>query len=194
MATEMSKHSNLIESITFNYALDNPKDNKSSFNMKKYLNDNKDSQKSKIQEQFMCFVVHSCDISHSSKKFNLHKKWSELLFNEFFNQGDLEKKLKLDISFLCDRDTSNLPKSTVDFNRSFVIPSFEIIFKLLPKSKIYLDNIKTNTEEWKKMLPVEDRPLEINSKNENSEIMSNEMSGNEDNEENEENEENEDDQ
>lgn len=190
MSTEMSKHDGIIEKITFKYALDNPKENKSSFNIKKYLNDNKDAEKSVVQLDFMSFIVHSCDISHSSKNFNLHKKWADLLFNEFFNQGDLEKKLKLDVSYLCDRDTHNLPKSCLDFNRKFVIPSFELIYKLIPRTKIYLDNIKNNTEEWKKMLPEEDRPLEVNNNNENSGIMSNEMSQDAGEEENEEDEEN----
>jgi hypothetical protein len=37
------------------------------------------------------------------------KKWSYLLFEEFFLQGDLEKEENLPVSFLCDRQKDKIP-------------------------------------------------------------------------------------
>jgi len=42
------------------------------------------------------------DISNGTKPWNLCAKWVDLLFIEFFNQGDQEKKLGLSVSYLMD--------------------------------------------------------------------------------------------
>lgn len=36
-------------------------------------------------------ILHSCDISTSLRYFDLSVHWADLLFEEFFNQGDMEK-------------------------------------------------------------------------------------------------------
>jgi len=48
-------------------------------------------------------VVHSADVSSQTRSFETAKKWTYLLFEEFFDQGDLEKERGLPVSFLCDR-------------------------------------------------------------------------------------------
>jgi len=37
------------------------------------------------------FLFHLADISNSCKEWNLCRRWTDLLFVEFFHQGDLEK-------------------------------------------------------------------------------------------------------
>ena len=36
--------------------------------------------------------MHTCDVSIPSRDFHVVKKWTYLLFEEFFVQGDLEKE------------------------------------------------------------------------------------------------------
>ncbi|CAG2163870.1 unnamed protein product [Oppiella nova] len=48
-----------------------------------------------------------------SKSFNLHYKWTKLLMEEFFRQGDMEKELGLPYSPLCDRNTTLIPQSQI---------------------------------------------------------------------------------
>ncbi|GBP02884.1 hypothetical protein EVAR_73381_1 [Eumeta japonica] len=56
-------------------------------NMKNLLTANETSiDKSKI----LAMVLHCCDISHPAKRWNLHQRWTMLLLEEFFRQGDLE--------------------------------------------------------------------------------------------------------
>uniref|UniRef100_F1LFS4 3',5'-cyclic phosphodiesterase pde-1 n=1 Tax=Ascaris suum TaxID=6253 RepID=F1LFS4_ASCSU len=38
----------------------------------------------------LCLIVHACDISHASKPWHLHSRWTEGVLEEFFRQGDLE--------------------------------------------------------------------------------------------------------
>ena len=54
-------------------------------------------------------------------------KWVELLSEEFWLQGDKEKSMKLPVSFLCDRENYNVPKSQVGFIKEFIIPTFDCL-------------------------------------------------------------------
>ncbi len=58
-------------------------------------------------------LLHMCDISHPGKPWALHREWSLRLAEEFYRQGDLEKKNALSISPLCDRNHGNLPTSQI---------------------------------------------------------------------------------
>ena len=52
------------------------------------------------------FIVHSADVSTQTRTFKIAVNWTILLFEEFFNQGDIEKEKGLPVSFLCDRETT----------------------------------------------------------------------------------------
>jgi hypothetical protein len=56
-------------------------------------------------------MFHYADISNPTKRFDILRKWTDLLFIEFFNQGDLERDMGLTISYLMDRTTVNIAKS-----------------------------------------------------------------------------------
>ena len=51
-------------------------------------------------------ILHAADISTSLRDFEVSTKWADLLFEEFFSQGDMEKAQGLEVSMMCDRDTT----------------------------------------------------------------------------------------
>ena len=53
-------------------------------------------------------LFHLADISNSTKKFDICFKWCELLFVEFYNQGDQEKAMGINVSMFMDRCTTNI--------------------------------------------------------------------------------------
>ena len=55
-------------------------------------------------------LVHAADIGNPTRPFEIAKLWSENITKEFFGQGDKEKALGLDVTFLCDRKTTNFAK------------------------------------------------------------------------------------
>ena len=61
----------------------------------------------------MCLLLHSADVSHPTKTWDLHKEWTARCMEEFFNQGDKEKEMGLDVSPLCDRNTTQVPQSQI---------------------------------------------------------------------------------
>lgn len=71
----------------------------------------------------LALVLHCCDISHPAKKWEVHHRWTMLLLEEFFRQGDLELELGLPYSPLCDRNNTHVPESQIGFIEFIVEPS-----------------------------------------------------------------------
>ncbi|CAD6998167.1 unnamed protein product, partial [Ceratitis capitata] len=79
----------------------------------------------------MALVLHCCDISHPAKRWNLHHRWTMLLFEEFFRQGDLERELGLPFSPMCDRNNILFPESQIGFIDFIVEPSLSVMSDML---------------------------------------------------------------
>lgn len=69
-------------------------------------------------------ILHACDISTSLRDFETSIQWADLLFEEFFNQGDVEKAQGLKVSMMCDRDTTNIAGGQAGFIQFVVMPIF----------------------------------------------------------------------
>ena len=109
--------------------------------------------KTKFEEQqsLLDFFIHSADLGHNAKLFNISLKWVSLLSEEFWLQGDKEKSMNLPVSFLCDRSDYNIPQSQIGFIKGFIFPTFELIVKIFPTLKFTMDNARKNLDEWKKL-------------------------------------------
>jgi hypothetical protein len=79
----------------------------------------------------LSLVLHCCDISHPAKKWDLHHKWTMLLLEEFFRQGDLERELGLPFSPLCDRNNTLVAESQIGFIEFIVEPSMAVCSDML---------------------------------------------------------------
>ncbi len=107
------------------------------------------------QQDLFNFIVHTADISNPAKHFDVYSKWTELVMAEFFNQGDLEKAQGLPVSFLCDRSTTNIPRSQVGFINSIVWPLYKVLSFLVPETKAFEVNLENNCEIMKKQIDSE---------------------------------------
>ena len=81
----------------------------------------------------LSLILHCCDISHPSKDWALHSQWTGLLIEEFFQQGDEERKRGLPYTPLCDRNTTLVPESQIGFIDFIVSPSMEVCGDLLDR-------------------------------------------------------------
>ncbi|OZC08947.1 Calcium/calmodulin-dependent 3',5'-cyclic nucleotide phosphodiesterase 1B family protein [Onchocerca flexuosa] len=79
----------------------------------------------------ICLIVHACDISHASKPWELHSRWTEGVLEEFFRQGDLEASMGLPYSPLCDRNTVHVADSQIGFIDFIVEPTMVICQEML---------------------------------------------------------------
>ena len=58
-------------------------------------------------------VVHMADLGSAAKPWRLCRQWTERIMHEFFLEGDMEKKMGLDIGVLNDREKVVVPKAQV---------------------------------------------------------------------------------
>jgi hypothetical protein len=112
-----------------------------------------------FENQQLVFNVclHAADISGPAKQTKVSTKWTELVFYEFFEQGDLEKKANLPVSLLCDRDTTHINKSQIGFINFVVAPLFDVLFNFIPEINTYCDNIKVNLKRYENLIKEEER-------------------------------------
>jgi len=115
------------------------------------------------QQSVLNFMIHTSDIAHNSKKFKISQKWTDYLMEEFWQQGDREKRLGLPISFLCDRTTADVPKGQIGFFKAIIIPTFDTLVELLPDLNYVKEEIEKNYEEWGKIID-ENKPATLFAK------------------------------
>jgi hypothetical protein len=96
------------------------------------------------------FILHSADISNPGKAWEHSERWSVLVMNEFFSQGDLQKKLGLKPSMNCDRDTVSVPSCQIGFGKFVIRDLYLLLEEVLHDGGGYLlDNFNSNQEKWK---------------------------------------------
>ena len=95
-------------------------------------------------------ILHSCDISTSLRDFETSITWADLLFEEFFNQGDMEKAQGLEISMMCDRTTTNIAGGQAGFIQFVVLPIFYQLAEISPEiEELQIASGLKNIEKWK---------------------------------------------
>jgi hypothetical protein len=112
------------------------------------------NEKTKFEEQqiLLNYMIHAADLGHNTKKFEISLEWVSLLSEEFWQQGDIEKSKGIPISFLCDRDKIDVPRSQVGFLKGFIITTFDCLVSMFPNLKYTMENAKNNIKEWQKLL------------------------------------------
>ncbi|XP_031617734.1 uncharacterized protein LOC116337375 isoform X1 [Contarinia nasturtii] len=97
------------------------------------------------------------DISNPCRPWDISKKWSQKVCEEFFRQGDYERQLNLPVTSLCDRYSTSVPKIQVGFFKFVVTPLFDewhrfLGSKLSTKMMYFL---KYNQLQWEKRVAAE---------------------------------------
>ena len=102
------------------------------------------------KDKLLCMGIgmHLSDISNPTKHWDLTLRWTELLFEEFFKQGDKERELGLKITDLMDRATTNIAKAQLGFIDVIVMPSYEAFSKFIKIASKNIKNMTKNREIW----------------------------------------------
>lgn len=101
------------------------------------------------QRQNLCnCLLHAADISNAVKPWVVCKRWSDLVVQEFFRQGDIEKAQNLPVSPNMDRNQHNQPQISLGFGDYVVQPYFEALVDLLPDAEPLLKSLASNREQW----------------------------------------------
>ncbi|KAM8822472.1 dual specificity calcium/calmodulin-dependent 3',5'-cyclic nucleotide phosphodiesterase 1A-like isoform 2-T2 [Spinachia spinachia] len=81
----------------------------------------------------LSLLLHTADISHPAKRWDLHHRWTTSLLEEFFRQGDKEAELGLPFSPLCDRKSTMVAQSQIGFIDFIVEPTFTVLTEMIEK-------------------------------------------------------------
>jgi hypothetical protein len=143
LSTDMTNHQKVLSAIKIK--MDNY-DIKKGKNFEKIFQEQIDDL-GKLFENQQCIlnmIIHFSDISNPAKPNKISNEWTKRVYEEFFIQGDLEKKKGLRVSMFCDRETTNINKAMIGFINFVVLPSINIIVNLVNEVKIYKDYCKFN--------------------------------------------------
>ncbi|XP_061588523.1 dual specificity calcium/calmodulin-dependent 3',5'-cyclic nucleotide phosphodiesterase 1C isoform X1 [Cololabis saira] len=81
----------------------------------------------------LSLLLHTADISHPAKSWDLHHRWTTSLLEEFFRQGDKEAELGLAFSPLCDRKSTMVAQSQIGFIDFIVVPTFTVLTDMMER-------------------------------------------------------------
>jgi len=110
-----------------------------------------------VQQEFLNILIHASDISNPTKPMNVYNVWIDKIMEEFWAQGDREKKLSLPISFLCDRTTTNIPKAQIGFIDNVVAPLVNSVVEYFPGLIFLLQNLNDNKSHLKKVIEEDEK-------------------------------------
>ena len=104
----------------------------------------------KDRHMLMELTLKCADISNVSRPFELADKWCDVLCEEFFRQGDLEKTSGMEYtSPLNDRAHLDKPKSQIGFYTFVCLPLFQTAARAMPPLQANVDQINSNLSVWK---------------------------------------------
>jgi cAMP-specific phosphodiesterase 4 len=107
---------------------------------------------------FILQIALKCaDISNPCRPWDISKKWSQKVCEEFFRQGDYERQLNLPVTSLCDRQSTSVPKIQTGFFRFVVTPLMDEWHRFLksPLSHKMMYHLKYNQNQWEGRLQAE---------------------------------------
>ncbi|PIK40910.1 putative cGMP-dependent 3',5'-cyclic phosphodiesterase [Apostichopus japonicus] len=79
------------------------------------------------------------------------KKIAELIYREFFTQGDLEKAMGLETPEMFDREKAFIPELQINFLEHIAQPVFLILHDIFPKARPLVEAVQCNKSMWTKL-------------------------------------------
>lgn len=94
-------------------------------------------------------MMTSCDLSGVCKPYPVAKKLIKNLYDEFYNQGDIEKRMNLVPLPLMDREKSDsVPEDQIQFLTVVVVPCVELLAIFLPNTVELCEQAMALKKNW----------------------------------------------
>jgi len=107
----------------------------------------------------LSIALKCADVCHGAKELGLHKRWSRRIIEEFFGQGDKERKFHIPVTPSCDR-AGNISKGQQGFLNFIVLPLFEAFdqkFFTEEMKQTVTQQIRKNLGYWESEIPHEEK-------------------------------------
>ncbi|MEE6473326.1 hypothetical protein FKM82_009957 [Ascaphus truei] len=99
----------------------------------------------------LCLLMTSCDLSDQTKGWKTTRKIAELIYKEFFSQGDLEKAMGNRPSEMMDREKAYIPELQISFMEHIAMPIYKLLKDLFPRSSELYERVAANREKWNRV-------------------------------------------
>ncbi|KAJ9596595.1 hypothetical protein L9F63_012387, partial [Diploptera punctata] len=122
---------------------------------KRYLDQNLLDMHRMDDRHFILQIALKCaDISNPCRPWDISRKWSQKVCEEFFRQGDYERQLNLPVTSLCDRQSTSIPKIQAGFFKYVVSPLFEEWHRFLGTelSTMMMGHLHGNQSRWEALV------------------------------------------
>ncbi|NXS62931.1 PDE2A phosphodiesterase, partial [Brachypteracias leptosomus] len=110
-----------------------------------------DSKNKQHRSLLLCLLMTSCDLSDQTKGWKTTRKIAELIYKEFFSQGDLEKAMGNRPLEMMDREKAYIPELQISFMEHIAMPIYKLLQDLFPKAAELYERVASNREQWTKV-------------------------------------------
>ncbi|XP_018319534.1 cGMP-dependent 3',5'-cyclic phosphodiesterase [Agrilus planipennis] len=107
-----------------------------------------DLESDKDKSLFLSLLMTASDLSDQTKECGVVRSVAELIYTEFFTQGDMEKNMGRKPMEMMDREKASIADSQVDFLEHVCVPVFTVLANLFPGASVLLETMEANTEYW----------------------------------------------
>ncbi|CAL1540861.1 unnamed protein product, partial [Lymnaea stagnalis] len=105
------------------------------------------------RELLRAITMTGCDLCAMTKPWHIQEETVRVIYEEFYSQGDEEKKRGIIPMQMMDREKKEeLPKLEVGFIQSICVPCYELMFSVMPDTKPMLEGAKENLKRWQDLL------------------------------------------
>mmetsp|Transcript_76954 Transcript_76954/g.220401 ORF Transcript_76954/g.220401 Transcript_76954/m.220401 type:complete len:1104 (+) Transcript_76954:52-3363(+) len=108
--------------------------------------------------KWLQLFLHLADVSNPLKPFKMCKLWAWRVLDEFFDQGDEEKRLGIPVGFLNDREKVNKPGSQHGFINFMVAPLVTSTVRLFPTMHGLSTQMASNLQAWRDLWVEDAKP------------------------------------
>uniref|UniRef100_A0AAY4AY84 Phosphodiesterase n=1 Tax=Denticeps clupeoides TaxID=299321 RepID=A0AAY4AY84_9TELE len=119
--------------------------------IQKMVTEGYDFKKPQHHTLLLCLLMSSCDLSDQTKDWRNTCKVAELIYREFFSQGDSEKAMGNRPSDMMDRDRAYIPDLQISFMEHIVVPIFTVLKGLFPPLAVLHETISSSQSRWKRI-------------------------------------------
>ncbi|XP_041949824.1 cGMP-dependent 3',5'-cyclic phosphodiesterase-like isoform X2 [Alosa sapidissima] len=116
--------------------------------LQKMTTDGYDSNKPQHHELLLCLLMSASDLSDQTKDWKTTRRVAELIYKEFFSQGDREKAMGNTPIDMMDRQKAYIPDLQIGFMEHIVMPIFKLLKDLFPGSAELHHSISSNHSRW----------------------------------------------
>lgn len=107
---------------------------------------------------YLELFLHLSDVSNPLRPFEICRSWAWRVLEEFFDQGDEEKRLGVPVGMLNDRDVVNIPGSQHGFINFLVAPLVFATIRIFPHLHPLGYQMAAALQEWRNVWVAEVRP------------------------------------